>query len=117
MNKELTLKEAEKIVDDMYQKRWVECGIEDGNTIHIGNLDKLQYTELESASILLLRTEISLQQENQKYKEVIDKAIKYLENNSLYEEEYDYDYEENSYLSGIDDETAKKDLLKILRGK
>ena len=75
MNKELTLKEAEKIVDDMYQKRWVECGIEDGNTIHMGNLDKLQYTELESASILLLRTEITLQQENKKYKEVINKAI------------------------------------------
>ena len=73
MNKELTLKEAEKIVDNMYQKRWVECGIEDGNTIHMGNLDKLQYTELESASILLLRTEIILQQENKKYKEVIDK--------------------------------------------
>ena len=47
--------------------------------------------------------------------ERIDKAIEYLENNSLYEEEYDYDYEENSYLSGINDETAKKDLLKILK--
>ena len=79
MNRELTLKEAEKIVDDMYQKRWVECGIEDGNTIHMGNLDKLQYTELESASILLLRTEIILQQENKKYKEVIEKAIEKLE--------------------------------------
>ena len=78
MSKELTLKEAEKIVDDMYQKRWVECGIEDGNTIHMGNLDKLQYTELESASILLLRTEIRLQQENKKYKEVIDRAIEYM---------------------------------------
>lgn len=73
MNKELTLKEAERIVDDMYQKRWVECGIEDDNTIHMGNLDKLQYTELESASILLLRTEIKLQQENKELKEVIDK--------------------------------------------
>lgn len=51
-----------------------------------------------------------------KQKEVIDKAIDYIENHSLYEEEYDYDYEENSYLSGIDDETAKKDLLKILKG-
>ena len=59
----------------------------------------------------------NLERENKKYKEVIDKAIEYLENNSLYEEEYDYDYEENSYLSGIDDETAKKDLLKILRGE
>ena len=58
----------------------------------------------------------------QKYLEYIDerderinKSIDYIENHSLYEEEYDYDYEENSYLSGIDDETAKKDLLKILR--
>ena len=57
-----------------------------------------------------------LQQENKKLKEVIEKAIEYLENNSLYEEEYDYDYEENSYLSGIDDETAKKELLDILKG-
>ena len=40
-SKELTLEEAVNIVDDMYQKRWVECGIEDGNTIHMGNLDKL----------------------------------------------------------------------------
>ena len=55
--------------------------------------------------------------QKQKYKEVIDKAKEYIENNPLYEEEYDYDYEENSYLSGIDDETAKKDLLKILRGE
>lgn len=78
MNRELTLKEAEKIVDDMYQKRWVECGIEDGNTIHMGNLDKLQYTELESASILLLRTEISLQKQNQKLQQRINKAIEYI---------------------------------------
>lgn len=47
----------------------------------------------------------------------INKAIEYIENNSLYETEYDYDYEENSYLSGIDDEIAKKDLLEILKGE
>ena len=58
-----------------------------------------------------------LKQENQRLQERINKAIEYIENNPLYEEEYDYDYEENSYLSGIDDETAKKDLLKILRGE
>ena len=58
-----------------------------------------------------------LQQENKQLKERINKSIDYIENHSLYEEEYDYDYEENSYLSGIDDETAKKDLLKILRGE
>ena len=46
----------------------------------------------------------------------IDEAIEYIENHSLYEEEYDYDYEENIYLSGINDETTKKDLLEILKG-
>lgn len=45
-----------------------------------------------------------------------NKAIEYIENHSLYEEEYDYDYEENSYLSDIDDEQAKRDLLEILKG-
>ena len=109
MNRELTLKEAEKIVDDMYQKRWVECGIEDGNTIHMGNLDKLQYTELESASILLLRTEISLQQENKKYKEVIDKAIEYIRSNDIEVLKYhDIPSETTSY------EIVTVDLLKIL---
>ena len=66
MNKELTLEEAENIVDNMYQNRWKECGVEEGNTIHMGNLSNLKYNELESASILLLRTEIRLQQENKK---------------------------------------------------
>lgn len=57
-----------------------------------------------------------LQNENKELKDKINKAIEYIENNSLYETEYDYDYEENSYLSGIDDEIAKKDLLEILGG-
>ena len=69
MNKELTLEEAENIVDNMYQNRWKECGVEDGNTIHMGNLGNLKYNELESASILLLRTEIRLQKENKILKE------------------------------------------------
>lgn len=74
MSKEkLTLEEAENIVDNMYQNRWKECGVEEGNTIHMGNLEKLHYSELERASILLLRTEIRLKRENQKYKEVFEK--------------------------------------------
>lgn len=81
--KELTLEEAENIVDNMYKKRWVECGVEDGNTIHMGNLDKLHYSELERASILLLRTEMRLKRENKKYKDVIDKAIEYIEQHAI----------------------------------
>lgn len=45
---------------------------------------------------------------------VLDEIREYIENNSLYEEEYDYDYEETMYLSGISDEKAKEDLLQIL---
>ena len=60
-------------------------------------------------------TDTDLIYENYILSRAINKAIEYIEKHSLYEEEYDYDYEENSYLSGIDDETAKKDLLKILR--
>ena len=84
MNKEITLKEAEKIVDDMYQKRWIECGVVNENTIHMGNLDKLQYSELEKASILLLRTEIRLQSQLKKQKEAINKAIELLGNYKHY---------------------------------
>lgn len=47
----------------------------------------------------------------------IDKAIEYINNNSLYEEEYDYDYEENIYLSGINDTQVRNDLLNILKGE
>ena len=44
----------------------------------------------------------------------IDKAIEYIKNNSLFKEKYDYDNEENIYLSGIDDEQARIDLLRML---
>lgn len=60
-------------------------------------------------------TDTDLIYENYILSRAINKATEYLESNSLYEEEYDYDHEENSYLLGIDDETAKKDLLEILR--
>ena len=69
---ELTLEEAENIVDNMYQNRWKECGVEDGNTIHMNNLEKLHYSKLERASILLLRTEIRLKRENQELKKQLE---------------------------------------------
>ena len=49
--------------------------------------------------------------------ERIDKAIEYIENNSLYDEILDYDYEENPYVSYTTDEYAKENLLNILQGK
>ena len=88
MNQELTLEEAENIVDNMYQNRWKECGVEDGNTIHMENLSNLKYNELESASILLLRTEIRLKKENQLLKEINEEHKKL--NGELREENKKY---------------------------
>lgn len=47
----------------------------------------------------------------------IDEAIEYIENNDLYTQDIDYDYDDNMYLSPPDDETERKDLLEILRGE
>ena len=52
-----------------------------------------------------------LQQENQKYKEVIDKAIEYIYDNDLFHEEYNGGC--NCYFSS--DSQEKKDLLDILK--
>lgn len=50
-------------------------------------------------------------------KEIIDKAIEYIENKSLYKEVVDYDYEENPIYVGANDEEAREDLLEILKGE
>ena len=46
----------------------------------------------------------------------IDKAIEYIENNDLYEQDEDYDYEENLVLGVPDDSEPRKILLEILKG-
>ena len=48
--------------------------------------------------------------------ERIDKAIEYIENNSLYKEEVDYDYEETPIYVGCNDIKAREELLNILKG-
>lgn len=57
-----------------------------------------------------------LLEENQKLKHKIEVAIEYINNNQLYYEDYDYDYEDNLYLAGIEDSYAKRNLLTILGG-
>ena len=67
---------------------------------------------------ILLRANV---EENQQLKKqlkqkenIINKARKYINNNPL----YDIDsYENNTYLSGIDDEQTRKELLEILDNK
>lgn len=61
----------------------------------------------------MARTWAKLQQKE----DIINKAKEYIINNSLYEEEYDYDYEENIYLSGIHDDDVRRILVEILDNK
>ena len=55
-----------------------------------------------------------LKEQLKQKEDIINKAKEYIINNSLYEEEYDYDYEENIYLSGIHDDDVSRILLEIL---
>ena len=45
---------------------------------------------------------------------IIKEVREYIENNDLYEQDYDYDYEENLVVGPPSDETARKILLEIL---
>ena len=45
---------------------------------------------------------------------IIKEVREYIENNDLYEQDYDYDYEENLVVGPPSDETARKILLGIL---
>lgn len=61
--------------------------------------------------------EMPTYEEKEDYKSRIEKAVEYIENNSLYDEILDYDYEENPYISYTTDEYVKDNLLNILNGK
>ena len=49
-----------------------------------------------------------------KLKSIINEVREYIENNNLYEQDYDYDYEENLVVGPPSDEQARKDILEIL---
>ena len=69
-----------------------------------------------------LRAELKLEEDNRKYlneqierlHSIIKEVREYIENNDLYEQDYDYDYEENLVVGPPSDETARKILLEIL---
>lgn len=65
----------------------------------------------------LIRENGYLRTERNKLKDRIDKAIEYIENNDLYTQDIDYDYDDNMVLSPPTDELERKELLKILRGE
>lgn len=55
-----------------------------------------------------------LEEQLQQKENIIKEVREYIENNDLYEQDYDYDYEENLVLGPPSDETARKILLEIL---
>ena len=82
MNKEeITLEQAEDIVDNMYQQRFKECKVDDENKVHIDNVDNVTFNKLEKASISLLRTEISQKSEIERLNGIIDELEKWLQEN------------------------------------
>ena len=75
---------------------------------------EMGYTRLNYKEELLLVNYIKqLQQENKKYKEVIDKAIEYI--NKFEDIKAYYSYEENGYEEYNYEEDFKNDLLEILK--
>ena len=91
-----------------------------------------EYLSMETANeLVLLRNENKrLREEYKHLSEIYDdscksfeklfkrvnKAIEFIDNNNLYEEIIDYDYEENPYTSSVSDEKQKEELKQILKG-
>ena len=103
--KNVELEEAEKYVDNMYQKRFEECGYTIGNTIYMENHQNLKFTDLELASIRLLREVLSLNRENESLKSIKKEAREYLE------ERYDKD---QKVMTHTFDKDNIQELLEIL---
>ena len=79
------------------------------------NREEVEKERIELCNFLLNESR-RLEKVNTKLQDRIDKAIEYIENNSLYKEEVDYDYEETPIYVGCNDIKAKEDLLDILKG-
>lgn len=67
-SEKMTLEEAINIVDDMYQDRYkiIEEKTEEGTTVHLEKIDDVKFTNLEFASVRLLREVQSLQRKLKK---------------------------------------------------
>ena len=61
----------------------------------------------------LMELNIKYIEEIERLHSIIKEVREYIENNSLYEQDYDYDYEENLVEYPPSDEQAKKDILEI----
>ena len=84
--------------------------VSDDHIESIGEIAKSQSAIIQALSLENSKLRNQLQQKENIIKEVRE----YIENNDLYEQDYDYDYEENLVVGPPSDETARKILLGIL---
>ena len=80
------------------------------NALLFTNEEEELVEEIDRLNNMIERLNNQLQQKENIIKEVRE----YIENNDLYEQDYDYDYEENLVVGPPSDETARKILLEIL---
>ena len=95
------------VIFNITKNKYIFNGLCDGRKYFI-------YGDLGSA-----RRKMTALKDSKKYDSLqqrIDKAIEYIENNTLYSEEYDYDDEDNLQFQGAYDYKASEDLLNILKG-
>lgn len=78
--------------------------------------DCFRYSKVQDKIDTLEKTIEYAKRIEKDYKTKVDKAIEYIQNNTLYSEDYDYDDEDNLQFQGAYDYKAREDLLEILKG-
>ena len=75
----MELEKAENIIDTMYQNKMKERETKIGNTLHIDMTKDIEFTELEEASVRVLREELKLKKELDKKDEILNNIKNELE--------------------------------------
>lgn len=70
MNDKMDIEEAKNIIDEMYQDKYKI--IEENNTIHLNKIDEVKFTNLEFASVRMLREVQSLERKLEKLQKEIE---------------------------------------------
>ena len=73
--------------------------------------------ELKKENRFQMKLIEKMNENNDRLQARINEAIEYIENNDLYYQDVDYDYEENMTLEPPSDEEARAILLSILKGE
>ena len=69
----MSLEEAKNIIDEMYQDKYKI--IEENNTIYVDRLDEVKFTNLEFASVRMLREVQSLRRKLEKQQQILQELL------------------------------------------